>query len=66
MRKYPHLDLTSRELTPEYLQSRDCILIVTDHSAYDWQHVVRYSKLIVDTRNATGQVHDQREKIVRA
>ncbi len=41
MRRYPHLKMTSQELTAEYLGSQDALLIVTDHSAYDWQRVVR-------------------------
>jgi UDP-N-acetyl-D-glucosamine dehydrogenase len=35
MRSYPHLRMASQELTPEYLQSRDCLLIVTDHAAVE-------------------------------
>ena len=31
----------------------DCVLIVTDHSDYDYQRIVKESKLVVDTRNAT-------------
>ena len=31
----------------------DCVLIVTDHSDYDYEKIVRESKLVVDTRNAT-------------
>ncbi len=31
----------------------DCVLIVTDHSDYDYQRIVRESRLVVDTRNAT-------------
>src|SRR6266481_7142662 len=36
MRHYPHLKMASQELTPEYLQSQDCVVVATDHSAYDW------------------------------
>ncbi len=35
------------------LENADCVVIVTDHTAYDWQHVLDHSKLIVDTRHAT-------------
>jgi UDP-N-acetyl-D-glucosamine dehydrogenase len=35
------------------LADSDCVVIVTDHHAYDWQHVLDHSKLIVDTRHAT-------------
>jgi UDP-N-acetyl-D-glucosamine dehydrogenase len=31
----------------------DCVLIVTDHSDYDYARIVRESQLVVDTRNAT-------------
>src|SRR5690606_2717865 len=34
------------------LENADCVVIVTDHSTYDWQHVVDHSRLIVDTRHA--------------
>src|SRR5205823_6971293 len=40
MRHYPHLRMTSKQLTPDYLRSQDCVLIATDHSAYDWPWVV--------------------------
>ncbi|OJW05724.1 MAG: UDP-N-acetyl-D-glucosamine dehydrogenase [Planctomycetales bacterium 71-10] len=66
MRKYPNLRMSSRELTPEYLASRDCLLIATDHSAYDWPTIVAHAGLIVDTRNALKGVESGRAKIVRA
>jgi len=31
----------------------DCVLIVTDHSTYDYPRIVRDAPLVVDTRNAT-------------
>jgi UDP-N-acetyl-D-mannosaminuronate dehydrogenase len=31
----------------------DCVLIVTDHSDYDYAGIVRESQLVVDTRHAT-------------
>lgn len=53
MRHYDVPRLVSEPLTAEYLASQDCILIATDHSAYDWEFVAKHSRLIVDTRNAT-------------
>jgi len=35
------------------LEQYDCVVIVTDHSDYDYPRIVRESKLVVDTRNAT-------------
>jgi UDP-N-acetyl-D-glucosamine dehydrogenase len=66
MRHYPHLNMVSRPLTPEYLRAQDCVLIVTDHSAYDWPWVVEHAPLVIDTRNATRDVAGHRERIVMA
>ncbi|OGP70678.1 MAG: UDP-N-acetyl-D-glucosamine dehydrogenase [Deltaproteobacteria bacterium RBG_13_58_19] len=52
MRHYPHLDLQSEPLTPELLQGVDCVLLVTDHSVYDYPWIASQAPLIVDTRNA--------------
>jgi UDP-N-acetyl-D-glucosamine dehydrogenase len=49
-RKYD-LQMTNTPL--EKLGDYDCVLIVTDHSDYDFQQIVKDSKLVVDTRNAT-------------
>ncbi len=66
MRHYPHLRMSSQELTAEYLRSRDCVLIATDHSAYDWEWIAQHAPLIVDTRNATRNVTAPKATIVRA
>jgi UDP-N-acetyl-D-glucosamine dehydrogenase len=49
-RKYD-LNMTSTPLTE--IEKFDCVLIVTDHSSYDYEDIVRRSNLVVDTRNAT-------------
>ena len=61
-----NLGMTSRKLTEKGLASYDCVLIATDHSAYDYDWIVKHAKLIVDTRNATGHVKTGRKKIVKA
>jgi len=66
MRHFHLPPLTSCELSPEYLGSRDCVLIATDHSAYDYELIVRHARLVVDTRNATQRVTQGREKIRKA
>ena len=45
------------------LRQYDCVLIVTDHSDYDYDAIVRESRMVVDTRNATKGIHSP--KIVR-
>jgi len=64
--RHSTLNLESVELTDHFLAEQDCLLIATDHSAYDCDRLVRLSRLVVDTRNATRDVKDGREKIVKA
>ena len=45
------------------LGSYDCVVIVTDHSTYDYPAIVRDAQLVVDTRNATKGIDSP--KIVR-
>jgi len=63
MRHHDVPDLTSTELTAEFLESQDCVLIATDHSAYDYDFIVKHARLVIDTRNATAEVTEGREKI---
>jgi len=49
-RKYAlNMTCVPLEQIPEY----DCVVIVTDHSVYDYRSIVQQAKLVVDTRNAT-------------
>ena len=59
-RKY---DLQMKCAELKDLGQYDCVLIVTDHSDYDFPTIVREAKLVVDTRNATRGIENA--KIVR-
>lgn len=59
-RKY---DLQMKCTPLESLGQYDCLLIVTDHSGYDYKQIVRDAQLVVDTRNATKGIDSP--KIVR-
>src|SRR5580700_10695871 len=59
-RKY-NLNMKSQPL--DNLGGYDCVLIVTDHTSYDYARIVEESQLVVDSRNATRGL--QSEKIVR-
>ncbi|MGV2339506.1 MAG UNVERIFIED_CONTAM: hypothetical protein LVR18_37725 [Planctomycetaceae bacterium] len=59
--------MDSTPLTPEFLAAQDCVLISTDHSAFDYAFIAQHSRLIVDTRNATRNVPaEHQHKIFRA
>ena len=59
-RKY---DLQMKCASLDELGNYDCVLIVTDHSDYDYPRIVREAKLVVDSRNATRGIDSP--KIVR-
>jgi UDP-N-acetyl-D-glucosamine dehydrogenase len=59
-RKY-NLEMANTPL--ENLEQYDAVLIVTDHSNYDYQWIVDHANLVVDTRNATKGIESP--KIVR-
>jgi UDP-N-acetyl-D-glucosamine dehydrogenase len=60
------LRMKSVSLSPRKLEHYDLVLIATDHSVYDWNLIVRHSRLIVDTRNATAGIRAAKGKIIRA
>ncbi|MFO8013705.1 MAG: nucleotide sugar dehydrogenase [Phycisphaerae bacterium] len=60
------LQMESVPLTEETLAAQDAVLISTNHSDYDYAWIVAHSALVVDTRNATAEVTDGRERIVKA
>jgi UDP-N-acetyl-D-glucosamine dehydrogenase len=64
--RHHSLRMDSQPLAPEFLAEQDCVLIVTDHSAYDWDLVVENTRLVVDTRNATVDCATPRARIVKA
>jgi len=57
--------MKSTKLTSQLLKKSDCLVILTDHSAYDYDWIVKNSKLVFDTRNAAKLVKDNRERIIK-
>lgn len=47
------------------LAAADCVVIVANHSAYDWDTIVQNSRKIVDTRNATKGVTSNAGKVTK-
>jgi UDP-N-acetyl-D-glucosamine dehydrogenase len=57
--------LQSVELTAINIESQDCIIILTDHSTYDFGRIIAAAKLVVDTRNATKDLQEFKDKIIK-
>ena len=55
--------MKSVKVTPELIKNADLVIIITDHSSYDYQAIVDQAKLVFDTRNATKKVTKNRNKI---
>ncbi len=53
--------LRSKESPP--LEKQDCVVIVTDHTAFNYPEIVKKAKLIIDSRNATKGIKNR--KIVK-
>jgi UDP-N-acetyl-D-glucosamine dehydrogenase len=58
-----HFDLASVELTPEMLASFDAVVLLTDHSDFDYDLILEYAPLIIDTR---GKYRDHNGNVVKA
>jgi UDP-N-acetyl-D-glucosamine dehydrogenase len=58
-----HYDLQMKCVPVDDLAKYDCVLIVTDHSDYDYARIAQHASLVVDTRNAMRGI--QGDNIVR-
>ncbi len=57
--------LSSAELTIKLVKEADCVVIITDHSVYDYQWIVDNAQCVVDTRNATKGTLGNEKKIIK-
>ncbi|RFT15627.1 MAG: UDP-glucose dehydrogenase [Candidatus Saccharicenans subterraneus] len=60
------LEKDSVPLTEKNLAFYDCVIIATDHSAYDASFIHDHAKLIVDTRNLLGKAGIKSDKVIKA
>jgi len=56
------LKLTSVEINAELLSGMDCIIVATDHDAFNYAFIQKHAKLIVDTR---GRYRGKFENVVK-
>jgi len=52
-------------LTISIVKGIDCVAIITDHTVYGQEMIVKNSSSIVDTRNATASVGGKNEKVIK-
>jgi UDP-N-acetyl-D-glucosamine dehydrogenase len=56
-------DLSSVALDENALARADCVVLVTDHDAFDYELIARHAPLLVDCR---GRFQERRANLVRA
>ena len=66
IRDHGHGEPTARgvPLTDQRVKKADVVVIVTDHSCFDYERLVKLAKLVVDTRNATKKL-GRRKNVVK-
>jgi len=63
--KTDNFSLASARLTPYLIKAQDAVLVLTDHSTFEWEKIIPYCRLLFDTRNATKNVEKGSDKIAR-
>ena len=57
--------LKTVSLTDQEISTADCVLILTDHSDFDYRRIVELASLVVDTRNATWGIPAPDDRVIR-
>lgn len=65
-RHYPGISMKSEKLSDDLIKKMDMVLLVTDHSAFDYAFIKKHAKCIVDTRNAFERNGIKSDKIFKA
>ena len=62
-RKYKQF-VGKKSVALKKINQYDCVVILTDHTSYDFKTIANESKIIVDTRNACGNIKSN--KVIKA
>lgn len=57
------LGMESVPLTADLIAAQDLVVILTDHTSIDYAWVAKHANHVLDTRNATRQVRENRDRI---
>jgi UDP-N-acetyl-D-glucosamine dehydrogenase len=57
--------LNSSDASSAEIAKHDCVIIITDHSVYDFREIVAAAKLVIDTRNATKDLRAYKDRIIK-
>src|SRR5258706_4819285 len=63
--EYDGWQMDSVEDMMKSVKEADAVIIVTNHKQYDYKTIIDSAKFVFDTRNATGKIAKDHEKVVR-
>jgi UDP-N-acetyl-D-glucosamine dehydrogenase len=65
LRTHDDVEMESVKDVMDAVRRADCVVIITNHSAYDYKAILREAKFIFDSRNALGKLGKNNPKVVR-
>ncbi|HSB66259.1 MAG TPA: nucleotide sugar dehydrogenase, partial [Anaerolineales bacterium] len=65
LRTHDDIEMQSAPDVMEAVRRADCVVIITDHSQYDYAEILKEAKFIFDSRNALGKMGKNNPKVVR-
>jgi UDP-N-acetyl-D-glucosamine dehydrogenase len=65
LRTHDNIEMESVKDVMDAVRNSDCVVIITNHSAYDYQAILDDAKFIFDSRNALGKLGKNHPKVVR-
>jgi UDP-N-acetyl-D-glucosamine dehydrogenase len=65
LRTHDDIEMESVKDVMDAVRHSDCVVIITDHSTYDYKTILKQAKFIFDSRNALGKLGKNNPKVVR-
>jgi UDP-N-acetyl-D-glucosamine dehydrogenase len=65
LRTHDDIEMESVSDVMDAVHHADCVVIITNHSEYDYQAILKEAKFIFDSRNALGKMGKNNPKVVR-
>ncbi|MFZ2098879.1 MAG: nucleotide sugar dehydrogenase [Anaerolineales bacterium] len=65
LRTHDNIDMQSVPDVMDAVSNSDCVIIITNHSSYDYEAIIKEAKFIFDSRNALGKLGKKNPKVVR-
>jgi UDP-N-acetyl-D-glucosamine dehydrogenase len=65
LRTHDDIEMQSVTDVMDAIRHSDCVVIITNHSSYDYKAILKEAKFIFDSRNALGKLGKNNPKVVR-